>query len=173
MADEGARTVVSLQGCRSGNNYTGSNAACVRSAQAAVLRKATNDRAKFQRLELESRLEISTWEGLGREQVLWEVIWAKRQLEVPIWEPRCRKAMLPVYWDRVEQVGRWAIDTLQWKLNKRILLQHQSNWNRGWLPHRAQEEAVKLWVQDGDRWSGLVCWHIQGLERNARRKLPA
>ena len=62
-------------------------------AQAAVLRKATNNRAKLQLMDSEFRLGISTWEGLGREQVLWEAIWAKRLLEVSIWETRCRKAM--------------------------------------------------------------------------------
>ena len=41
-------------------------------AQAAVLPKASNDRAKLQLLKSESRLDIPTWEGLGREQVLWE-----------------------------------------------------------------------------------------------------
>ena len=71
-------------------------------------------------------------------------MWAKRQLEVSIWETRCRKAMLQVYWDRVEELGRSALDTLQWKLHKRIFLQHQLNWDRGWLPYRAQEEAAKL-----------------------------
>ena len=52
--------------------------------------------------------------------------------------------MLQVYWDRVEELGRSALDTLQWKLHKRIFLQHQLNWDRGWLPYRAQEEAAKL-----------------------------
>ena len=93
--------------------------------QAAVLRKASNDRAKLQLLESESSLRISTWEGLATEQLLWEAIWAKRQLEVSIWEIRCRKAVSQVYWRRAEGMDRWAHHTLQWKPNKRIVLQHQ------------------------------------------------
>ena len=74
--------------------------------------------------------------GYGPRHVLsGRTLWAKRQLEVSIWETRCRKAMLQVYRDRVEEMGRWALDTLQRKLNKRILLQQQWDWDGGWLQH--------------------------------------
>ena len=46
-----------------------------------------------------------------------------------IWGTRCRKGMVYVYWDRIEEMGRWVMGTLQWKLHKRILLQHPSNWD--------------------------------------------
>ena len=36
------------------------------------------------------------------------------------------------------------------------LLQRQCNWDRGWLQHRAQEEAVKLWAREGDQWLRMV-----------------
>ena len=45
-------------------------AARVADAPTAELRKASNERAKMQLLESESRLGISTGEGLGREQGL-------------------------------------------------------------------------------------------------------
>ena len=41
-------------------------------------------------------------------------------------------------------MGRWAMDTLQWRLNKIILLQQRLNWDRGWLQLGAQEEEDKL-----------------------------
>ena len=78
-----------------------------------MMRKASNERAKLQLLESESRSRIPPWEGLGREKVLWGAMRAKRQLEECIWETRSRKAMLQVYWDRVEEMVRWALDTLQ------------------------------------------------------------
>ena len=77
--------------------------------------------------------------------------------------------MLQVYWDRVEEMGRWSIGTLQWRLNRRILLQHQSNWDRGWLQFRAQGEAAKLWVREGIPVIGIASWHIRVLEQEARR----
>ena len=43
--------------------------------------------------------------------------------------------MLQVYRDRVEEMGRWALDTLQRKLNKMILLQQQWDWDGGWLQY--------------------------------------
>ena len=57
-------------------------------------------------------------------------------------------------------MGRWAIDTLQWRLSKRILMLHQSNLDRGWLQFWAQEEATKLWVREGIPDIGIACWHI-------------
>ena len=57
--------------------------------------------------------------------VVREALWAKRQLKVSIWETRHRRAMSQVYRDRVEEMGRWAIDTLQWTLNKRTRVQQQ------------------------------------------------
>ena len=73
----------------------------------------------------------------------------------------------------MEERGRWAIDTLQRKLKKRVLLQHQRNWDRGWLQYRAQGEAAKLWVGEGDRLLIFVCWHVQVVEHNTRRTVHA
>ena len=50
--------------------------------QAAVMHRSSNERANLQLLESETGLRVPTWEGLGREQVLWEAMCAKRQLEV-------------------------------------------------------------------------------------------
>ena len=58
--------------------------------------------------------------GLGRERVSGEAVWADKQLEVSIWETKCREAMVQVYWDRVEAGGCRGLDTLQRKLKKRI-----------------------------------------------------
>ena len=62
-------------------------------------------------------------------------------------------------------MDRWAIDTLQWKLDERILLPQKWKWDRGWLQYRAQEEAAKLWVRrmpparcaDGDPLYSMFC----------------
>ena len=75
--------------------------------------------------------------------------------------------------DRMEAVGRWAVDALQWRLTKRILRQYQWNWDRGWLQYRAWEEAAKLWARDGDQVLRMVCWHMRVLERSARRAVRA
>ena len=50
--------------------------------------------------------------GLGRERVSGEAVWADKQLEVSIWETKCREAMVQVYWDRVEAPVSRALDTL-------------------------------------------------------------
>ena len=36
---------------------------------------------------------------------------------VYLWETRCRSALQQVYWEGVEPMSRWAMDTL-WRLNK-------------------------------------------------------
>ena len=90
-----------------------------------------------------------------------------------IWETRCRVALLQVYWERVEELGRWAVGTMQWRLNKVLLQQHQWNWDRGWLQFRAQEEAAKLWAREGIQALGIACWHVRVLEQKTRRVLHA
>ena len=50
-----------------------------------------------------------------------------------------------------------------------ILLQHEWNWDRGWLHHKAQEEAVALRVREGDQGLRMVGWHMQGLKHRARQ----
>ena len=77
--------------------------------------------------------------------------------------------MLQVDRDRVEAMGRWALDAVRWRLPKLILLYHQRNWDRGWLQPRAQEEAVQLRVREGDQWLRIVRWHAQGPEHRARQ----
>ena len=56
-----------------------------------------------------------------------------------------------------------------------MMRQDQRNWYRyrGWLQLWAQEEAARLWVREGVRVLGIVCWHIQVLEHNARRAVHA
>ena len=39
--------------------------------------------------------------------------------------------MLQVNWDRVEGMCGWALETLQWRLNERILLPRPWNWDPG------------------------------------------
>lgn len=87
--------------------------------------------------------------GSEGKQVLWEAAAAKRQREMDSWEARCRAALQLVHEERVEAMGKGAVDTLQCRLNITVLQQHQWSWDRGWLEHWAQEEAAKLWVWDG------------------------
>ena len=101
-------------------------------------------------LEAEPHAKILLEDGQERcRRVMWEAAWAKRQREMDIWETRCRVALLQVYWERVEEMGRWAVGALQWKLNKVILRQHQWNWDRGWLQFWAQEEAATVGKRGG------------------------
>ena len=130
-------------------------------------------RAMPQLSEAESPAEILPEEGQGRERVVWEAAWADRQRAMDIWEARCRAALRQVYWERVKAMGRWAVDMLQWRLNKIILRQHQWNWDRGWLQFRAQEEAAKLWVREGVQAVIIIFWHVRVLEHNARRAVHA
>ena len=60
------------------------------------------------------------------------------------------------------------MDTLQWRLNKIIVRQHQWDWDQGWLQYRAREEAAKLWAREGDQVPIIVCWHMRGLEHSSR-----
>ena len=60
-------------------------------------------------------------------------------------------ALLQVYWEQVEEMGRWAVGAMQWRPFKIVFWQPQWNWDRGWRPFRAQEEAAKLWVREGSR----------------------
>ena len=99
-------------------------------------------------------------ERQGREKVLREAAVAKKQREMDIWETRCRLALRQVCWGRVDATGRWAVDTLQWRLNK--IMQHQSNRGRG-----------SARVREGDQVLITVCWHIRVLERSARRAVHA
>ena len=96
---------------------------------------------------------------------MWEGAWAKRQREMDIWETRWRVALLQVYWERVEDLGRWAVGIVQWRLNKVILQQHQWNWDRGCLQFQAQEEAIKLWAREGIQALGFACWHARVLDK--------
>ena len=92
VADKGVRTVLSQQQRRGreqqprhlGRVGQALEAARAADAQAAMLRKARNGRAKLQPPEAESRAKIPAREGLNREGVLWEAAWAKRRLEVSI-----------------------------------------------------------------------------------------
>ena len=58
-------------------------------------------------------------------------------------------------------MGRWAVNAMQWKLNKIVLQQHQWNWDRGWLQLQAQEEAAKPWLREGVQVLGIACWHVR------------
>ena len=89
----------------------------------------------------------------------------KRQREMDIWEAGCRAALQQVYWQGVEAMGRWAVDTLQWRERMR---QHQWNWDPGWLQYRAPGEAAKLWAPEGDQVLIIVCWQIRVPEHSAK-----
>ena len=133
-------------------------------AQATMLRRSSDHRARLLLSEAEDRAKILPDEGQESCRVTWEAGWAKRQRGMYIWETRCR-ALLQVYWERVEELRRWALATVQWRLNKVLLRQHQWNWDRGWLQFRAQEEAAKLWAREGIQALGIACWHVRVLEQ--------
>ena len=40
------------------------------------------------------------------------------------------------------------------------------------MHNRVQEEAVKLWVQEGDHWLRIDGWHMRVLEHRARQAVP-
>ena len=61
-----------------------------------------------------------------------------------MWEDRCRIALLGIYWERVEELGRWVVATVQWRLRKVQQLQYKGTWDQGRVRHRAQEEGAKL-----------------------------
>ena len=129
-------------------------------AQATMLRRNSKQCARLLLSEADKRAKILPEEGQERCRVTWEAGWAKRQREMYIWETRCRVALLQVYWERVEELGRWAVGTMQWRLNKVLLRQHQWNWDRGWPQFRAQEEAAskrrsKLWAREGIQALGI------------------
>ena len=88
-----------------------------------------------------------------------------------IWEGRCRAALLGIYCERVEEMGRWAVATVQWRLRKVIQLRYQSTWDQGKVRHRSQEEGAKIWVREGVQMRGIVSWNVRVLERSARREL--
>ena len=93
----------------------------------------------------------------------------QRRREMDICETRCRVALLQVYWEQVEEMGRWTVGMMQWRLNKMIFRQPQWNWDRGWLQLRAREEAAKLWVRAGVHGLGIACWQVRGcVGRRAR-----
>ena len=98
---------------------------------------------------------------------------AKRQRKIDTPETRCRGALLQVCWERVAEMGRWAVGAMQRMLNKTIPRQHQWNWDRGWLQFRAQEEAAKLWVRERIQAQGIDCWHLRGLDHNAQQVVHA
>ena len=55
---------------------------------------------------------------------------------------RCRIALLGIYWERVEELGRWAVATVQWRLRKVQQLQYQSTWDHSRVRPRSQEEVA-------------------------------
>ena len=106
-------------------------------AQAAMLGTSDITGAKVRLLVAESCTKILAWEGHGegleREEVLRTAARAKRRCEVSVWETMCRRIVQQVDWERVEAMGGWAADALQWGLNGSVLLRHKRNWDRGGL----------------------------------------
>ena len=74
--------------------------------------------ARLQLLEAEHRAAILSNERQERDGVTRESGWAKRRGEMTVWEARCRAALLGIYWGRAEELGRWAVATVQWRLRK-------------------------------------------------------
>ena len=64
-------------------------------------------------LEADARAEVRSEEGHGRDRELREAARGIRQREMDIQETRCRVALLQVYWERVEEMGRWAVNMCQ------------------------------------------------------------
>ena len=79
----------------------------------------------------------------------------------PYW---CRVALLQVYWERVEEMGRWAVGALQWKPNKVILRPQQWSWDGGWLPGpRGVSQTVD---KGGVRVLEIACWQVRVLDHS-------
>ena len=85
----------------------------VADAQATMLCRNSNQCARLLLSEAEDRAKILPEEGQERCRVIWEAGWGRSQREMSVWETRCRVALLGVYWDRVEELGRWAVATVQ------------------------------------------------------------
>ena len=64
--------------------------------------------------------------------------WARRQLKVSECETRCRGSIQQVYREGVDAAGKGAVEVLQWRLHKSILLRGQQKGDRGWVRHRAR-----------------------------------
>ena len=141
MVDEGVRSTLSQQHRQGRDNLLRAEGrarqvpgvARVADAQATMLRRASKQRAMLQLPEAETRANILREEGQERCRVMWEAAWAKRHREMDIWETRCLVAVQQVYWGMVEKLGRWAVGTMQRRLSKVILRQHQWTWDQGWL----------------------------------------
>ena len=176
MQDEGVRSALSQQHRRGWETLLCSEL-CARQilevaraadAQATMLRRNSNHRARLLLPEAENCVKILPEEGQESCRVTRAAGWAKRQREMHIWNTRCRVALLQVYWERVEELGRWAVGTMEWRLNKVLLRQQQWNWERGWQHFRVQEEAAKLWAREGIQALGIACWHVRVLEQQPR-----
>ena len=88
-----------------------------------------------------------------------------------IWEGRCRTALLGIYWERAEELGRWAVATVQWRVRQVLQLRYQLLWDQGLVRHRAQEEGAKMWEGEGVQVQGIISWHVRVLEKVTRQEL--
>ena len=140
-------------------------------AQATMQRRTSNLLARMQLLEAEQRAALLLQERQEMDRVTWESGWARRRGDMSIWEGRCRTALLGIYWERVEELGRWAGATVQCRLGKVLHLRYQLTWDQSLVRLRSQEEGAKLWDREGVQIRGIVSWHVRVLERAARREL--
>ena len=140
-------------------------------AQATKQRIASNMMARMQLLEAEQRAAILLQERQERGGVIWESGWARRRGDMSIWEGRCRTALLGIYWERAEELDRWAVATVQWRLRQVLQLRYQLLWDQGLVRHRAQEEGAKIREGEGAQMRGIVTWHVRVLEKVAGQEL--
>ena len=105
-------------------------------------------------------LKMLPEEGRERCRVIWEAGWAKRRRDMSIWEGRCRTALLGIYWERAEELDRWAVATVQWRFMRELQLRYQLLWDQGLVRHRAQEEGAKMWQGEGAQIWSSITWHV-------------
>ena len=138
-----------------------------------MLCRAAHQRAKLPLSEADAHADIIPEEGPGRDRVSRGAAWAKGQEGTGHLGTRCRVALLQVYRERVEHMGRWTVNAVHWKLNIIALRRHQWTWDWGWLQFRAQGEAAKLWVREGVQVLGLAYCHVRVFEHRAGRAVHA
>ena len=96
---------------------------------------------------------------------------ARRRREFTIWGGRVRTSLLGIYWERAEEMDRWAVAALQWRVRKVQQLHYQILWDQGRVRYRAQEEGATIWDGEGSQVRGIIEWHLTCKESIAREGL--
>ena len=97
-------------------------------AQATKERINNSQAARMQLLEAELRAVDQQQEQQEREGVVQEEGRARRRREFTIWEGRVRTSLLSIYWE-AEEIDRWAVATVQWRVRKVLQLRYQILWD--------------------------------------------